>query len=152
MHFSIPLLISAVLTLSQYANAEGLVGMKVPASITPGHEFNVTYSWTDGLSYNQDYLAIFGFTSNVERIKGKYSIGSQALATADLSKANYDNKFNVTIRAPNHKWFKIYADVNNGTLPQPWYVSSANMQQTGSSGGVRLEVFHAKTTVKYDHH
>lgn len=148
MRFSIPVLAGAALALSQYVSAEGLTGIKLPASITPGEDFNVTYSWTNGLTNLEEYTAIFGITNN-ENVKNGNTIGSQTFTTADLSKVQLARNFNVTIKAPPRDHFKYYADQNNGKLPQPWYISSANMQQIGASGGVSLLVFHANTTVNY---
>lgn len=148
MRFSIPVFISAALALTQNAKAEGLTGIKLPASITPGQEFNVTYQWTNGLSNCEEYTAIFGFTSDANVVKGN-SLGSQPIATADLSKLQLARNFNATIKAPDYDYFKSVADYHNGTLPQPWFLTSANIQQIGASGGIALKVFHANTTVNY---
>jgi Nis1 family len=148
MRFSIPVLAGAVLAFSQYVSAEGLTGIKLPASITPGEDFNVTYTSTNGLSNLEEYTAIYGITNDVNVTKGN-TIGSQPFTTADLSNVQLARAFNVTIKAPPRDHFQYYADQNNGKLPQPWYISSANMQQIGASGGVSLLVFHASTTINY---
>ncbi|PWN36338.1 uncharacterized protein FA14DRAFT_155742 [Meira miltonrushii] len=148
MRFSIPVFVSAALALTQYASAEGLTGIKVPASITPGELFNVTYSFSNGLTNCAEYMAIFGMTYDKNVLEAS-TIGSQVVATADLSKLVLNRTFNATIRAPSHGYFEFYANYYNGTLPQPWYISSANIQQIGDSGGVGLEVFHASTHINY---
>ena len=148
MRFSIATLVATALAFSQYVSAEGLTGITLPASITPGEDFNVTYQWTNGLTNCEEYTAVYGLTTNADVTKAN-TIGSEPFATADLSKIQLARNFNATIKAPSRNYFKQYADSNGGKLPQPWFVSSANIQQIGASGGVDLKVFHANTTVNY---
>lgn len=149
MRFSIPFVASIALAFgSQYVMAQHLTGIKLPESITPGQEFNVTYQWMNGLSNCEEYMAIYGITSEAS-VQNSSTLGSEPFATFDLSKLQVARNFNATLRAPDYEFFKPTADYNNGTFPNPWYITSANIEQIGASGGVALKVYHASTHVNY---